>query len=298
MNSIDMSLADRVALPHSLMGIILSAFVLFGLSVQPALAQDSISQQDKAMHYSLYYESFKNNEFEAAKGDLEWIIENAPGFPKGDDRNFRRQYELYVGLADKTEQKEKQVAYLDTAATILTTAPKKMDSLDLTYDQFEWEIRKGRFLQEYQEMHMAQECVTQGGKSFAEQALKEALGEKRAEDIMMRIEAATEVSGDFYDVGELPDGRLLLSLGDVAGHGVQAALVVAGVAFSVAMVVLYRRRNRRLNELREDIQTGKRRVAQYKRDFQEQKRHYFPINQLVTELREDYRDLRSTFEQA
>jgi hypothetical protein len=77
-----------------------------------------------------------------------------------------------------------------------------------------------------------------------------------------------------------------------------AALVVAGVAFSVAMVVLYRRRNRRLNELREDIQTGKRRVAQYKRDLQEQKRHYFPINQLVTELREEYRDLRSTFEQS
>ncbi len=76
-----------------------------------------------------------------------------------------------------------------------------------------------------------------------------------------------------------------------------AALVVAGVAFCIAMIVIYRRRKRRLNELREDIQTGKRRVAQYKREFQEQKRHYFPINQLVTELRHDYRDLRTTFEQ-
>ncbi|MBA2481170.1 MAG: serine/threonine-protein phosphatase [Planctomycetes bacterium] len=35
------------------------------------------------------------------------------------------------------------------------------------------------------------------------------------------------VSGDFYEVMSLPDGRILLVVGDVSGHGVQAALVVA-----------------------------------------------------------------------
>ncbi len=35
------------------------------------------------------------------------------------------------------------------------------------------------------------------------------------------------VSGDFYDVINLPDGRLLFVIGDVSGHGMQAALVVA-----------------------------------------------------------------------
>lgn len=35
------------------------------------------------------------------------------------------------------------------------------------------------------------------------------------------------VSGDFYEVMPIGDGRLLLFLGDVSGHGVQAALVVA-----------------------------------------------------------------------
>lgn len=49
-------------------------------------------------------------------------------------------------------------------------------------------------LTEYQDMSMAQEYITQGGKTFAREALIQAVGEKRAEEIMIRIEAATEVS--------------------------------------------------------------------------------------------------------
>lgn len=126
--------------------------MLAGASLQPALAQNSVSQQDKAMHYSLYYESFKNDEFAAAKKDLLWILENAPGFPKDDDRNFRRKFELYAGLAEKASGEDQQRAYLDTAITVLETAPKQMDSLELNYDMFKWEIRRGRFLQEHQQM--------------------------------------------------------------------------------------------------------------------------------------------------
>jgi tetratricopeptide (TPR) repeat protein len=153
MNTFDMSPADRLFLsPAFLLGLLLGALTLGGTAVQPVLAQNSISQQDKAMHYSLYYESFKNDEFAAAKKDLNWVIENAPGFPNGDDRNFRRKYELYVGLAEQASASEKQRAYLDTAVTVLETAPEQMDSLDLTYEMFEWEVRRGRFLQEHQQM--------------------------------------------------------------------------------------------------------------------------------------------------
>ena len=153
MNLLDMSPADRLFLsPVLLLGLLLGALALGGASVQPALAQNSISQQDKAMHYSLYYESFKNDEFAAAKKDLNWVIANAPGFPNGDDRNFRRKYELYVGLAEKAANSDKQRAYLDTAVTVLETAPEQMDSLELTYEMFKWEIRRGRFLQEHQQM--------------------------------------------------------------------------------------------------------------------------------------------------
>lgn len=47
---------------------------------------------------------------------------------------------------------------------------------------------------EYQEMTLAQDYLSHGGKKFAREALVEALGRDRAEDLMMRIEAATEVS--------------------------------------------------------------------------------------------------------
>lgn len=37
----------------------------------------------------------------------------------------------------------------------------------------------------------------------------------------------TEVGGDWYDLIELPDGRLMFSVGDVAGHGLEAASLMS-----------------------------------------------------------------------
>ena len=49
-------------------------------------------------------------------------------------------------------------------------------------------------LLEYRDMGMAQDYIAQGGVSFARQALEEAVGPRRAEDILMKVEAAMEVS--------------------------------------------------------------------------------------------------------
>lgn len=150
MNLFVMPSADRLLLPIILVGV--GLVFSMGLSPVPAYAQDSgPSNQEKAMHYSLYHENFKNNQFKSAKSDLRWILDNAPGFPKGDDRNYRRHFELYEGLAEKAENEEKRRAYLDTAATILATAPDEMSQRGLTYDYYKWEIRRGRFLQEHQD---------------------------------------------------------------------------------------------------------------------------------------------------
>ncbi|MFP4228576.1 MAG: tetratricopeptide repeat protein, partial [Salinivenus sp.] len=117
-----------------------------------AQAQDSQpSDQDKAMHYSLYYENYKNDNFERARSDLNWLIENAPGYPKDDDRNFERQFKLYRGLAEEASEDEARTAYLDTAATILATAPDRMEESELQFDEYEWEIMRGRFVQEYKD---------------------------------------------------------------------------------------------------------------------------------------------------
>ena len=45
------------------------------------------------------------------------------------------------------------------------------------------------------------------------------------------------VSGDFYHATALSDGRILLAVGDVSGHGVQAALVVASLNKTLRFVL-------------------------------------------------------------
>jgi len=46
-------------------------------------------------------------------------------------------------------------------------------------------------------------------------------------DLNAYFQPAREVAGDFYDVFELPDGQLVITLGDVADKGVGAALFMA-----------------------------------------------------------------------
>jgi tetratricopeptide (TPR) repeat protein len=129
------------------------ALLASALTPRTVVAQDDgPSQQDKAMHYSLYFENLKNENFADARSDLRWILDNAPGFPKGDDRNYERAVDLYAGLAKQAEDENKQRAYIDTAATFLRTAPEKMEAAGVEYDPYAWEIEKGRFLQMYGSM--------------------------------------------------------------------------------------------------------------------------------------------------
>lgn len=55
-------------------------------------------------------------------------------------------------------------------------------------------------------------------------------------DLAVRQEGASRVTGDFWDIGPLPDGRIMLTIGDVSGHGLQAALAVAGIIKSLRLL--------------------------------------------------------------
>lgn len=46
-------------------------------------------------------------------------------------------------------------------------------------------------------------------------------------ELAVHLSPHAGVAGDFYEVTTLRDGRILIALGDVSGHGMQAALVVA-----------------------------------------------------------------------
>ncbi|HEX4992297.1 MAG TPA: SpoIIE family protein phosphatase, partial [Rubrobacteraceae bacterium] len=57
--------------------------------------------------------------------------------------------------------------------------------------------------------------------------LPKSLPELPGYDVAVFYRPAEEVGGDFYDFLELPEGRLGLVVGDVTGHGVPAALMMA-----------------------------------------------------------------------
>ncbi|WP_233992749.1 tetratricopeptide repeat protein [Salinibacter altiplanensis] len=123
------------------------------VTTSPASAQDSEpSKREKLMHYSLYYENYKNDNFESARSDLLWVLNNAPGVPDGDDDNYRRVIRLYEGLADQASDEKAKKAYLDTAATYLASAVDQIEKDGLEHTSYKWERRKGRFLEEHQDV--------------------------------------------------------------------------------------------------------------------------------------------------
>ena len=101
------------------------------------------------MHYSLYYENFKNKNYLDGLGDLVWILQNDPGFPRGRDINFERAVTAYEALALAAEDPDVQRGYLDSAIVIFDRAVPAMQAIGGEVDEFEWTLEKGRFIQKH-----------------------------------------------------------------------------------------------------------------------------------------------------
>ncbi|HMB91630.1 MAG TPA: hypothetical protein VKP65_12330 [Rhodothermales bacterium] len=129
------------------------AFFLLALAVTaaPAAAQDNgcPDQQEVALHYSLYYENFKNDNFSDALPDLHWVLENCPGFPRDKDTNFERAVEAYEGLAESADSPEQKRAYLDSALVMFDRAVPTLQGVGAEVDEFQWTRDKGRFIQNH-----------------------------------------------------------------------------------------------------------------------------------------------------
>ena len=134
--------------PFCLASVVLFSAAFGVVSTQPVRAQTEFSDQDKAIHYSLYYEDFKNENFQSALPNLKWIIENAPEYPRNNDRNFERLIALYVGLSAASDGSSRKT-YLDSALVWFDKAVEMMQTNGIEFDEVEWKINKGRFLQEH-----------------------------------------------------------------------------------------------------------------------------------------------------
>lgn len=81
-------------------------------------------------------------------------------------------------------------------------------------------------INEFHEMMLARQYVSQGGLEYARQVLEKAWGMRRADEILKRIEAATEVSA-FFLLQTVDDAQLLSFLQDE--HPQTAALILANL---------------------------------------------------------------------
>ncbi len=136
--------------PLAAVSTLMLAAALLGatLTVQPAAAQSEPSDQEKAMHYSLYYENFKNENYQDAMSDLRWILANAPGYPRNDDRNYERMVEAFLGMAENAQGDQKKT-YLDSALAYVERAPEELQAAGAEVDPYTWKLEKGRILQSH-----------------------------------------------------------------------------------------------------------------------------------------------------
>lgn len=90
-------------------------------------------------------------------------------------------------------------------------------------------------IEEFYQMIQANEYIVQGGIHYAHEALDKAYGHKKAEDILKRVEAATEVSA-FYLLQTVDDKQLLNFLQNE--HPQTTALILANLKPQQAAALL------------------------------------------------------------
>lgn len=146
----------RPGLWGSVAGLLL---LVFSAQAQPVAAQQQeqqeVDEQTKAVNYSLYYEYFKNGEYEAALPYLRWMIQHAPEYAgpgRKDDRNFERIIKAHEELAKASDDPEIARAYLDSALFYFDKALEVLPARGVQLDTVTWYIRRGRFIQQFPEL--------------------------------------------------------------------------------------------------------------------------------------------------
>lgn len=133
----------------------LSAFALLlvgALLFVAAPNAQAQSSQEKKEYYSLFVTDYRSDNYKSALRSARWLLENAPTFPEGDARNYRRVYESYLGLAKNASDQQTKRAYVDSALAIAKRAVPEVREADGEVDEYTWVQRRGRALYENQDL--------------------------------------------------------------------------------------------------------------------------------------------------
>jgi tetratricopeptide (TPR) repeat protein len=136
------------------LALLLGAFTV-STAEASAQSQDfdcNVDEQQKRIKYSLYFENYRAQNFQAAIPDLEWILACAPGFggQNEDDRNFRRAIEIHEKLATEATDPAEREAHLERALAYMDEAVPALQAAGVEVDPYQWLLRKGRFLQTHE----------------------------------------------------------------------------------------------------------------------------------------------------
>ena len=105
-------------------------------------------ENERRIHYSLYYESYKAGDYESALPELLWILECAPAFGGAtpDDRNIRRGIEVYDSLSVRAADPAQQDELLGKALALFDEGPSMLEDDGVEVSEYDYAIRKGRFI--------------------------------------------------------------------------------------------------------------------------------------------------------
>ena len=150
---------------RGILAIVAALILLTGWSA----ANKSVAQTadpEVLKHYSLYYEDYKNKDYERALPNLRWILTNAPTAPKKTDINYSRAVTIYREVGVMQEDPAEQRVYLDSALVILDTAVNQLKELGVDANEYKWTLEKGKFLQANAE-HLP-ELQSEVGRAYEE----------------------------------------------------------------------------------------------------------------------------------
>lgn len=132
---------------------ILSIALLVAFSSQAYSQSEPPYGMSELQAYSLFYENFRQGDYDMALQFGRWMLEKQPrSIPGHNSFTLPRQYErlitVYTEFSKRETDPSMRSAYLDTALTIYSEAFEIFDESEI--DRYTWHFNRGRFLQENQ----------------------------------------------------------------------------------------------------------------------------------------------------